>query len=219
MFHAQKNSALAKLQERLKLYGYKTTMIIVLKKMIKTIFGISWQQYYLMSNMLSPEINNSNNSNKFYVRELTMDDYDNVNWHSFMSAPKEIIYKKRFNLPYAKAYGVFIDNNLAYSTWIVQGYIIIRDCFVYKVSPQAGFSLDTYCHPQYRRMGIHNFMNDWTINAMKEHGMNKYYVVVLSYNIPAVKTQLKSGSQIERTFYIWSFRKKSYCTLRLPDYE
>lgn len=216
MFHAQKNSALAKLQERLKLYGYKTTMIIVLKKMIKTIFGISWQQYYLMSNMLSPEINNSN---KFYVRELTMDDYDNVNWHSFMSAPKEIIYKKRFNLPYAKAYGVFIDNNLAYSTWIVQGYIIIRDCFVYKVSPQAGFSLDTYCHPQYRRMGIHNFMNDWTINAMKEHGMNKYYVVVLSYNIPAVKTQLKSGSQIERTFYIWSFRKKSYCTLRLPDYE
>lgn len=216
MFHAQKNSALAKLQERLKLYGYKTTMIIVLKKMIKTIFGISWQQYYLMSNMLSPE---SNNSNKFYVRELIMDDYDNVNWHSFMSAPKEIIYKKRFNLPYAKAYGVFIDNNLAYSTWIVQGYIIIRDCFVYKVSPQAGFSLDTYCLPQYRRMGIHNFMNDWTINAMKEHGMNKYYVVVLSYNIPAVKTQLKSGSQIERTFYIWSFRKKSYCTLRLPDYE
>ena len=216
MFHAPKNSALAKLQELLKLYGYKTTMIIVLKKMIKTIFGISWQQYYLMSNMLSPE---SNNSNKFYVRELIMDDYDNVNWHSFMSAPKEIIYKKRFNLPYAKAYGVFIDNNLAYSIWIVQGYIIIRDCFVYKVSPQAGFLLDAYCLPQYRRMGIDNFMTGWAINTMKEQGMNKYYGVVLSYNIPSIKALRKSGLQIERTFYIWSFRKKSYCTLRLPDYE
>lgn len=70
---------------------------------------------------------------KFVVRELSIHDYENELWESsFLDKEKKQIYIKRFANSNAKAYGAFVDGQLAYSTWILYGEVIIQNSFRFK---------------------------------------------------------------------------------------
>jgi len=54
---------------------------------------------------------------KFTVKELSIHDYENRLWEpSFLDANKKQLYLERFANPKAKAYGVFVNGELAFSS-------------------------------------------------------------------------------------------------------
>ena len=70
--------------------------------------------------------------------------------------------------------------------------------------------LDDYCFPAFRGKGFHGYLNQWRLNEMKINGAQKAYVIVLSYNRPAIRTQRKCGMEIEKVFYAYTFGKKVF---------
>lgn len=142
------------------------------------------------------------------VRLLTMNDFDTPDWSEFMTESKRTIYRKRFLNPKAKAYGVFINGHLAYSTWILYEEVTYSEAYTLLKDSSCALLLDSYCHPDFRGNGLHNFMNQWCLEEMQRNGVKKAYVIILAYNTPALKTQKKCGLTVERTFYSYTFRNK-----------
>lgn len=205
-------------REKITLYGKKATVMITVKAILRKLIGVDWREYYLMSRRLE-DVGLLREREDIKVCELTISDYDNELWKNFLSENERIIYEAQFKNKRAKAYGAFIDSKLAYSTWILYGEIIYSERKILLKQDDCALLLDTYCHPQFRGKGIHNYMNHWCLCEMKRHGSKKAYVIVLSYNRPAIKTQLKCGMQIERTFYRFLLWKKTYCTLNINKIE
>lgn len=209
----KKYHTVGKLKEKITLYGYRRTLLIAIKAILRKLLSFSWEKCYLMSKDI--ENVSSESKNDFIVKELSIHDYENELWKPFFFVDhKKQLYIKRFFNSSAKAYGVFIDNELAYSTWIGYGELEITDHLKFAISKKCALLLDSYCHSKFRGKGIHNFMNQWSINEMASQGIKKCYVIVLSFNIPALKTQKKCGLHIERNFYIFNFGKHTYCTLK-----
>lgn len=196
-------------QEKVTLYGKSIAGMIVFKAILQKLFKIKWEKCYLMSRSLD-NVCPPPTRNDIKVRELILSDYDNILWHNFLTEEKRAIYEARFKENEAQGYGAFINEALVYSTWILYGKVVYSETEVLLKQDDCALLLDTYCLPQFRGLNIHNYMNQWRLSKMKEHGAKKAYVIVLSYNSPAIKTQRKCGLEIERTFYAWSFRKRKY---------
>lgn len=200
-------------QEKIALYGLSATMMMALKAILLKLFKIDWRKCYLMSRTLDDVCPPPARSD-IEVRELTLSDYDNKRWCDFLTEEKRAIYETRFKNNKAKAYGAFVGEELAYSTWILYGEVIYSETEILLEQDDCALLLDTYCHPQYRGCGIHNYMNQWRLYKMKEYGTKKAYVIVLSHNYPAIKTQKKCGLEVEHTFYAWRLGKRKYITFR-----
>lgn len=200
-------------REKVTLYGKRVAIIIVLKALLQKLFRITWQKCYLMSCPLN-DVYLPPARDDIMVRKLTLSDYENELWHNFLTEKKRTIYKARFNNNRTIAYGAFIGETLAYSTWISYGEVTYSETEVLLKQDDCALLLDTYCHPQFRGCGLHNYMNQWCLYKMKECGARKAYVIVLSYNRPAIKTQKKCGLEVEKTFYVWNFGKWQYITYK-----
>ena len=211
--HFKKNLFPVKLKEKLTLYGWRITLLIVTKTMIRKLTGFSCEKYCLMARGTEnlPPIEEG----KFVVRELSIHNYENELWESsFLDKEKKQIYIKRFANSNAKAYGAFVDGQLAYSTWILYGEVIIQNSFRFKTSDKTALLLDTYSHPNFRGIGLHNYMNLWRLYEMQRRGVKTAVGVVWAYNRPAMKTQFKCGLSIAKYFYIIRFRHKKWCTMK-----
>ena len=205
------NDTFEKFQKKLKQYGWCGTLLSMVKKIIRKLTAFSWDKYFLMvrkTDNLPPLPDKS-----FTVRELALADYESPLWASFLDDDKKRLYIERFANPNAKAYGVFVNQELAYSTWILYGEVVIRSRFHYSV-PKDALLLDSYSHPKFRGMGLHNYMNLWCLHKMAQEGAENAFVVVLSYNRPAIKTQTKCGLRIVKKLYIFSFGHRQWCTLK-----
>lgn len=202
----------SRFQEKIALYGKRTTVMIAVKAILRKIFGIGWQKYYLMSHSLEDVCPPPERSD-IEIRELTLSDYENELWKDFLTEEKRVLYEARFKDSHAHAYGAFFDGTLAYSTWILYEKVIFSETETLLQSSDCALLLDTYCHPRFRGCGIHNYMNQWRLCKIKLCGMKKAYVIVLSYNRPAVKTQLKCGMEVEKTFYSFRVYKKKIIKL------
>lgn len=202
-----------KIREKINLYGWRIALLVSVKAFMRKFFAFTWDKYCLMVRETDdlPLLD----FGKFQVRDLSISDYENELWEpSFLNEEKKKLYVKRFANPNAKAYGVIVDGELAYSTWILYGEVIIQNRFRYPLSNKVALLLDSYTHPKYRGMGLHNYMNVWRLYKMKEKGVEKVFGVVLSYNRPAIKTQTKSGLRVVDRFYIFGFGNKKWCTLK-----
>jgi hypothetical protein len=58
--------------------------------------------------------------------------------------------------------------------------------------------IDSYCHPDYRKYGIHLYMNNFRLEQIMSEGKNRVVVIVLKENRPARTTQRKSGFRCEK---------------------
>ena len=198
-----------KLKQKIELYGIRGTIQRILTIMSHLSFCITGEQCDLMSRTLDavcppPE------RNDIEVREIKMEDYENELWHDFFTEEKKLIYNERFKNKNAKGYGVFINDVLAYSTWILYKTIMYSEKKILFEDETSALLLDSYAHPLFRGMGLHNYMNIWRLNEMKKNGVKTAYGIVLSYNVPAIKTQENSGLKIDQIFYVYSIGNKVY---------
>lgn len=199
-------------QGKVALYGWQSAILIAVKAVFRKLFGISWQKCFLMSRLLADVCPPSERSD-IEVGELALSDYDNELWKDFLSEEKRAIYEERFTNGRAKAYGAFVNGALAYATWILYGEVIYSETEILLKQDDCALLLDTYCHPKFRGRGLHNYVNQLCLCKMKERGMKKAYVIILSYNRPAIKTQKKCGLEVEKTFYAWEVGKRKIITL------
>lgn len=196
---------------QVKLYGWRTAIIRIVKVVLRRCLGFNLEKHYLMSSPLNEEEPLPIRSD-IEIHKLSLSDFETPSWQHFFSEEKRRIYELRFLLPHAKAYGAFVDGRLAYSTWIQYGEVFLsKEVSLFKTD-DAALLLDSYCHPDFRGRGLHNYVNHWCLQKMQADGVKKAYVLILSYNTPAYKTQLKCGLSIERTFYTFTLGKKTYCT-------
>lgn len=208
----KENHLLGKFRERLILYGWCVTLLILIKTVLRKLFGFSWEKYYLMARDLNnlPELPEE----KFTVKELSIHDYENRLWEpSFLDANKKQLYLERFANPKAKAYGVFVNGELAFSSWVQYEEIIIQSRFRFP-KKRSALLLDSYCYPRFRRLGLHNYMVIWRLYEMKKHGIEKCYVAIWAYNRPSIRAQIKCGLQTIGKFHIINFGNKKWCTLK-----
>lgn len=197
------------IRQRIELYGLRQTLLRILKAILKRCFGFTREKCLLMSRYLD-DICLPPARNDIVVRELEMADYDNELWRNFLTKEKQAIYEKWFKDEKIKAFGAFVNGKLAYSTWISYGEVLFSKKHILLKDHECALLLDSYCQPCFRGMGIHNYMNQWCLYQMKSNKIKKSYVIVLSFNRPAIKTQKKCGMEVERVFYAYKFRKKIY---------
>lgn len=208
----KKSHLLGKFREKLILYGWCVTLLILIKTVLRKLFGFSWEKYCLMARDLNnlpalPE-------EKFSVKELSIHDYENRLWEPFfLDADKKRLYLTRFADPKAKAYGIFVNGELAFSSWIQYEEIIIQNRFRFP-KKQSALLLDSYCHPKFRKQGLHNYMVIWRLEEMKKRGVEKCYVAVWAYNRPSIRAQIKCDLHKVQKFYIISVGNKKWCTLK-----
>lgn len=206
----------AKIEEKIKLYGCWNTLYILLKSLLKKLTTITWDKYYLLSIDLSRT--NIQFNDNFIIRKLTIEDYNSELWKDFLfNSNKKQKYIERFQNKNAQAYGVFIDNKLAYSCWILYGEILIKGTFSIDIPQNSGLLLDDYCLPQYRGMGIHRYAIWWRSQQIVKNGGQKCFSVVLSYNKPALKSLYKCGLRVEKSFYVYRIGTTFKCTLNKVD--
>lgn len=210
----KKNDLIAKVKEKVVLYGYFQTFVIIIKSLLKKALSVSYDRYYLMAQDIDEsDICFDTDSD---IRKLTIEDYDNSLWEPFfMEGNKKQLYRSRFDNPYADAYGAFIGEDLACSGWILYDTVMVRDRFFFKSDRHIGLLFDDYCHPKYRGRGLYKSITKYRLAEMAKNGISKVYVIVLTYNRASINTHTKCGFRVEKKFHIVTFRNKSYCSLKM----
>lgn len=133
----------------------------------------------------------------------------------FFEERKLELYKRRFMDSTYRAYGVIENNMLAYSCWTstqrmnlsIKGGDIILD-------KNEGYLEDDYCHPRFRKKGIHTKMVAYRVGVLHKLGKEKVIVNVADGNIPALRALEKNGFQEVGCFYIGKLLGRRFCTLK-----
>lgn len=210
----KKNNIITQIKEKIILYGYLQTFILIIKSCVKKLFFISWDNYYLMEREITASDIYAFDKD-LEIRKLSATDYDNDLWKAvFWNNQKQQLYIKRFMNPDSVAYGVFCDKNLACSGWILYGEVAIREQFHYMTDKSTGLLFDDYCHPEYRGRGLYKLLTNYRISEMAKNGVSKGYVVVLSYNRASIKAQLRCGFRVKKKFHIVTLGHITYCSLK-----
>ncbi|WP_162304501.1 hypothetical protein [Maribellus luteus] len=138
------------------------------------------------------------------MQELKYEDFLKGDPQIFTNKKMELI-QQRFKTGKYWAYGIVKNNTLAYSCW-VNAEKLQYPTVINKTTPfsqNEGLLQDAYCHSEHRGMGYHSKMNLYRLFKMKEKQLKRAVAIVLTENIPAYKTQLKSGFTASKkvTFY------------------
>lgn len=205
------NVIVDKIKSTFKLYGLIPTFLKIFKSVIYRLTSFKWEKCYLMMRKLDEDICLQDNGH--VIKTLSLSDYDQHWRDDYLTESRYELYGKRFMRQDAQAVGAFVNSKLAYSTWILYDGVEING--IIHGEKGVGMLWDSYCLPQYRGMGLHNYMNAYSLNLMRKKGMEYGSVVVLAHNVPAIKTQKKCGLEIEKTFYTYKFLGKKYCSFKI----
>lgn len=157
--------------------------------------------HYLRWDIIIDEVNKRLEGFDLPVQELTYQDFFKGDLNVF-KGEKMDLYKKRCADPTYKAYGIFENDKLIYSTWISfhRMGMSVETTPVY-LADDEGYLEDSYCDPIARGRGLHGKMNDFRIKKIYENGKKRVVVIVQHGNTPAFKVQFKSGLKEIGTFY------------------
>ncbi len=200
------------LKAKIKQYGLINSFKRAVKSLLRRI-GIQYESFYLMVNHIA--LNEIKQKMQRYdysdVKELTFDDFKLGDPAVFTSAKMQLI-KSRFENGKYWAYGIVEKNKLIYSTWISKNDINFSTHYKYSIKLNYNQAVleDSYCHYNYRGMGLHSKMNLYRLNKMVSLGVNIAYAVVVVNNQPALKTQLKSNFQIRKQISFLKIWGKQY---------
>lgn len=198
------------IRQRVGLYGWRETLIRISKSIIYRCLKFRWEKCLLMSRPLGDLTSPPLDRGGWEVRELKMADYDHDLWKDFLTEEKRLIYEKRFRDKNCKAYGVFVNEILTCSTWILYGQVWYSEKIKLLEGEECALLLDDYCLPSFRGKGIHTYLNLWRLYEMQTRGVKKAYVIVLSFNRPAIRTQRKCGFDVEKKFYAYSVGNRTF---------
>lgn len=175
-----------------------------LQKIIRAVLsrlGIWWEYYYIMT--ASIDIDYVNKKLEEYsvkipydIIELSYSDFEKGD-SMFCTQKKIEKYQRWFKGSNRKAYGVFIDDELAYSSWI--SYKDIEITNKTKLTGFAEYALlqDAYTHRKYRGKGLHNYVNLFRLKKIYDEGNKEKAIgIVRTKNTPAFKVQSNSDLKI-----------------------
>lgn len=162
--------------------------------------GIWWEMYYIMVTDIDIEKVNSKLKDysvktPYKVIELKLDDFFKGDLE-FCTLKKMNKYKKWFQDPNRKSYGVIINDELAYSSWISFKDIEITNKTKLNKFDNYALLQDAYTNRKYRGIGLHNYVNLYRLKMIFEYGKTKAIGIVRTKNIPALKTQNNSDLNI-----------------------
>lgn len=190
------------LKVKIKQYGFKNSLIRAIKYLLRRIAGVQYESFYLMVNHIDPKVLKHQIEQYDYsdVKELAYEDFT-LGDHTVFTPAKMQLIKSRFETGKYWAYGIFINNELAYSTWISFNKLNINGLEYdnYKLNNNQAILEDSHCHQNYRGRGLHTKMNYYRLKKINEMGFDEVIVIVLKENKPAIKVQLKSGFKKNKT--------------------
>lgn len=190
---------------KLKQYGFVNTIKRISKKILRNI-GIQYDSYLVLYKSLTTEENVSKLA-EFKVCELTnIKDFE-PSYFDFSSEQKKL-FEYRLSNNY-KCYGAYEQGQLAYFCWIsLKESDFQNKHYKLDLDGNDGLLLNAVCHPNVRGKGVHSHMNILRCNELCKYNKRNAIVVVLKDNIPALKTQMKSGFKIQKEIKIlkiWQF--------------
>lgn len=184
--------------EKIKQYGIRMSVLRLFKKCIRT-FGITYESYIYLVNNLNRE---------FIFDKIKLYDYSDVvelSYSDFLDGDKRVfnevkleLIKSRLSSSDYSCFGIKKNGLLIYSTWISTKEIVINSNSKYRIALNQNQALleDSYCHPDFRGSGLHSKMNLFRIAKILETGRDQVIAIVVKENVPALKTQLKSGFKV-----------------------
>jgi len=194
------------IKNKIKQYGLWNSLKLFLKSIFRFV-GIRFESFWIIENNLSLDEISRKMSGFDYsdVKELKVEDFKNGDPLYFNNVKLEEA-RERFESGGYWSFGIYNQEKLVYSCWITTLKISFRQKYNTSIQllEDEGYLEDSYCHPDYRGKGIHSKMNLFRIMSLCKKGKTRNFVVVQIENIPAIKTQLKSGFIIAKkvTFLI-----------------
>lgn len=203
----------------------------ILKKLHNKNFGDYWKYFfpkilniyvyklhYLVLKINYDDLILKSSNEDIEIRELTLEDFNHGD-PIYFNTKKIKVYKKRFQDDSYRAYGVFDGSKLIYSTWISYEKLGLPIPFNIKLNDDEALLEDSYCHPDYRGLGLHSKMNLFRLKKIYEQGKTYAIVIVLEGNIAALKVQNKSGFQELGYFYAGKIFGFPFTTLNKKKYD
>lgn len=179
--------------EKIHQYGYVNSIKRIIKSILRK-FGIRHEQYlYCVKELKDCEIEKLLPRIQGEIKELNIDLIVNSSLIQISDRKLEL-FKKRLKDENYIGFGFFHHNLLVYYTWIsYEEFSMSVPSQGIKLAIDEALIIDSYCHPEFRQYGIHQYMNDFRIEQIKNKGKSKVVAIVLKENIPARNTQRKSG--------------------------
>lgn len=210
----QKN--VEKIARYIRMYGFLNTINRIIKSVIRKITGITYEDVYVLSRKAN--ILNYNIPQDVIIKELKLSDLQNDDWRrEFLSKEKYDDYIRRFSNNSIKGYGLFKSGQLASIGWILRGKIIYRgDVILY--SGMVSMLYDQYTLKKFRGGQFHQLLIKHCINDI--YNFNKIYatnhtvyVLVLDYNKPSLKNQIRCGFTVEKKLRFKHYKNKSWTVI------
>lgn len=193
------------------------------KRTIKFLFrlvNINYESFIFLINDLNYKqiINKMEKYDYSDVIELSYNDFLEGDKDVFNISKLELI-KSRIGSGDFYCYGIKNNGMLVYSTWISTKEIVFSSHFNHKLHINTNQAIleDSYCHPNYRGMGYHSKMSLFRLYKASEINRTQVVVVILKDNIPALKTQLKSGFKIHSTIRLVRIFNKEFVFEKLHE--
>jgi RimJ/RimL family protein N-acetyltransferase len=177
---------------------FSRALLVFTHRILKIQYG---KKHYLRLDIDIDDVNRHLADFNLPVVELTFDDFLRGDTSIFKGKKLEL-YRTRCSDSTYKAFGIFENGKLVYSTWISLkklGQSVETRHF--DLAPNEGLLEDSYCAPEARGKGYHGLMNYYRIKKIFESGRTRVVVIVLDGNTPAMKVQMKSGFKELGTFY------------------
>ncbi|GAO44327.1 hypothetical protein [Flavihumibacter petaseus] len=184
-----------KLGERIRLYGLPT----VLKRIVKRAMakaGYYQETFYFCSFDLAKTYPVKPLPEGFSYKVLSLNDLEHAAGLSF-SDEKLTVFRERFAKDGYTGVGIFDGKKLVGLAWMslnrletpfpqpANGSI--------SLSPDEGYLLDAFSHPDYRGKGFHPFYTSWRYNQLRDLGKKYAITIIDKDNRAARTTQAKNG--------------------------
>ena len=198
---------------KVELYGIRNVIGLAFKCVVRKLFRVSWNTYYLMSRQSSDKVIVLPEG--VDVRPLKLSDIEKDADVSFFTKEKRWIYEERFQDKTMRGFGVFESGKLACLAWLSLKRMEITTTFNFDLPYSSALLFDDYTQLDFRRKGYHHLINDFRIKYCYQNDIENIYVFVVSYNIPSLKTQVKSGFEIKKKFTLWNIGGKEICSQKI----
>lgn len=179
-------------------YGFSNSFKRLVKKLLRMI-GIRHEKYLYCTKDLDSErveiIKPRINGEIIQLNETIINKPQLID----LSGEKLALFRKRLSNEGYKGYGFFHQDSLIYYTWIsYKKFEMSVPSKVIELEDNEALLIDSYCHPDYRKYGIHLYMNNFRLEQIMNEGKNRVVAIVLKENKPARITQRKSGFKCEK---------------------
>lgn len=180
-----------------KIKQYRQRVIVRIIKSTLRKIGFTFEKFLVLERELNGTIVPKEPKIKVFVRELQLQDLERSAKSFNLSNDKLELLKKRLLLGTYIALGAFDGDRLVYSCWLSLNVFesSINLSGRLSLEEDEGLLLDAFTHPDYRGLGIHTYMNAVRLNKLMDVGKKKAIVMVLSENVPAIKSQISVGFQ------------------------